>query len=229
MWKTNSGICGKCLTYSEKLYPSFGKWICTSCKNSRPKIGTGNSGLRCTGITDVTPSGNDLCLIKVPKSDGLFGKLFFEHYPNSKGIPGRSLCYLIFKDYECVGIIGANSPPRAYKIFRRYFNNIDETSYVNNNVFRLIKNEKNLGTKVLKLFRNTVHEDYVRKYNQELIGIVTFVEYPRTGAVYKADNWEYLGETEGKRMRRDKITWEKIFEVGTKKLIFGYKYRKETR
>lgn len=225
MWTTKVGKCDRC--WGEfKLFPSFGKWICEKCKQDRPQKGNGNSGLR-SGGTRRRAKTSTLEMVKVPKSDGLFGKLFFEHYPGSKGIPARSLCYLLYDNSICIGIIGVNSPPRNYGIFKRYFEGLDERHFVNNNVFRLINNEKNLGTQVLKLFRNTIRRDYEQKYRDKLLGIVTFVEPPRTGAMYKADNWDYLGETQGKRMKRDKETWEKVFTEGVKKHIFGYKYPKK--
>lgn len=166
-----------------------------------------------------------LTLTRVKKSDGLFGYYYFTHYPESKGIPGRSLCYLAYRGEELVGIVGASSPPNNYKIFRSYFNCSDDTVFVNNNVFRMIVHEKNLGTQVLALFRKKVRTDYLDKYGNGILGIVTFVEPPRSGAIYKADNWDYLGETQGKRMKRDKETWEKVYSQGTVKHIFGYKYR----
>lgn len=223
-WNDTIQKCSKC-GEETRVHPSFGKWICEDCKSKRPKIGTGNSGLRNTGITAVIPTSSDLQLLHVPKSDGLFGKLFFEHYPGSKGIPGRSICYLVYNDYKVVGIIGVNSPPRNYKIFRAFFSATDDLGFVNNNVFRLINNEKNLGTQVLRIFRKQIKIDYEQKYGNKLFGIVTFVEPPRTGAVYKADNWQYLGLTQGKRLRRNSETWAKEISEGTKKLIFVYKYK----
>jgi len=97
---------------------------------------------------------------------------------------------------------------------------------LNNNVFRLIINNPNLGTKVLKLFRNTIYEEYVKQYGK-LIGFITFVEPPRTGAMYKADNWQYLGETQGKTVqKRNMGNWtNKEWGVGTKKHIFGKKIK----
>jgi len=223
-WGEKSGICDRCGKESESLEPAFGKHICGECKTNRPRKGEGNAGLYSTGQLRFTHSAG-LHLDRVPKSDGLFGKLFFEHYPQSKGIVGRALCYLIYNDSVCIGIIGASSPPYNYRKFREYFCIDDENLFLNNNVFRLIENKRNLGTQVLKLFRKRVLVDYLSKYSTNLIGLVTFVEPPRTGAVYKADNWDYLGETEGKRMRRDKDTWAKVYEAGTSKLIFGYKYK----
>lgn len=224
-WKNKKGSCNRCNKYSEKLYPSFGKYICSECKDSRPRKGKGNAGLFSGCSQNFINFEKGLALVRVAKSDQLFGKLFFEHYPNSKGIPGRSLCYLIYNDNILLGIIGVNSPPKNYKIFTKYFNSVDEIHYVNNNVFRLIVNEKNIGTQVLKVFRRKIKIDYELKYGDELVGIVTFVEPPRNGAVYKADNWDYLGETQGKRMTR-REDWEKTFTNGTVKLIYAYKYKK---
>jgi hypothetical protein len=123
----------------------------------------------------------------VKKGNKIFSTLFLQHYPGSRGIMGRSINYLVRLDGEIVGIIGANSPPLNYKKFRAYFDTKDEKVFVNNNVFRLVVTHKNLGTQVLSLFRKTIKRDYKDRYGDDLIGIVTFVEPPRTGAIYKAD------------------------------------------
>lgn len=223
VWTKKFGMCDRCRKESENLKPSFGKHICEKCRSSRPNKGKGNAGL-CSNPQDLFTFESGIHFERVPKSNGLFGYWFFTHYPNSKGIPGRSLCYLIYDDSELIGIIAANSPPSNYKIFRAFFGCDNDNCFVNNNVFRLIKHEKNLGTKVLSRFRKIVAKDYLEKYNERLIGIVTFVEPPRTGAIYKADNWSHLGMTQGKRMRRDPETWEKVFSDGTIKHIYGFKY-----
>jgi len=224
-WTTRIGTCSKCGTGNTKLHPTYGEWICFTCKDNRPHKGRGGSGLTNTGITNYKPNTPDLCLVRVPKSDGLFGKLFFEHYPQSKGIPGRSMCYLVYKDYQVCGIIGVNSPPRRYKKFVEFFDSNDANLIVNNNIFKLINHEKNLGTKVLRLFRGIVRKDYLEKYGENLLGIITFVEPPRDGAIYKADNWSFLGETKGLRVRINPETWESEYTTGTQKLIFAYKYK----
>ena len=62
-----------------------------------------------------------------------------------------------------------------------------------------------------------------------LLGLVTFVEPPRTGAIYKADNWECLGKTQGVSVRRKGDNWyEKQYIKGEKKFIFAYRYKKTT-
>lgn len=126
-----------------------------------------------------------------------------------------------------IGIIGGASPPRNYKLFRKFFNTNSDLSFLNNNVYRLIETPiKNCGTQVLKQFRLRVYNDYKIKYDTTLAGLVTFVEPPRTGAVYKADNWVYLGETQGVEVRRRGVNWmEKTYSIGIKKHIYAYKYK----
>lgn len=166
-----------------------------------------------------------LYLERVPKSNELFGRLFFEHYPGSKGIPGRSFCYVIHNNNCVAGIIGFNSPPSNYKVFRNYFSVDDDNLYMSNNVFRITVTEKNLATRVMKIAREQVQKDHIEKWGYPLIGLVTFVEPPRTGALYKADNWDYLGMSQGIAMKRDKETWEKVYTKDVQKHIYGYKYK----
>lgn len=168
-----------------------------------------------------------LTLLPIKKSHELFVKWYMEHYPNSKGIVGRTLNYLIYINNEPIGIIGGASPPLNYKLFRKYFDTDNEKKFINNNVFRIVnnKNKKNLGTQILKLYRQTIKKDYEKKYQDTLLGIITFVEPPRTGAIYKADNWENLGFTQGISVSRRGEDWyDKKYTQGTKKLIYGYKY-----
>lgn len=161
----------------------------------------------------------------------MYVKWFIEHYPKSKGIVGRQLNYLIYNNGSPIGIIGFASPPLNYKLFHQFFNLQDKPSenakyYLNNNVFRIIITEKNIGTKILKIARNLVYKDYISNYNTQLLGLITFVEPPRTGAMYKADNWTYLGETQGIEVKRRGNNWiNKQYCKGIKKLIFGYKYK----
>ncbi len=207
---------------------SFGKAICPTCKDSRPKLLTGNSGLTNTG-QEIMSFSEGLSLMRVPKSHGLFGNLYFSHYPKSKGIVGRCICYLIFQESQLMGIISGSSPPLNYKHFNNIFGKGNEKYFLNNNAFRLIVNIKNLATQVLKLFRRQIKNDYYLKYGDVLLGLVTFVEPPRTGSCYKADNWIEIGTTEGKRMRRNPISWNKTFVSGIPKKIFAYKYKVVTQ
>jgi hypothetical protein len=180
----------------------------------------------------VAKAQQKIYLKLVPKSHKLYVKWFIEHYPKSKGIVGRQLNFLIYSYGNPIGIIGFASPPLNYKKFNVFFafdTNISSSEnaklFLNNNVFRIVYSEKNLGTQILKLARKNIYKIYQEKYNQKLLGLVTFIEPPRTGSMYKADNWIYIGETDGVEIKRRGENWiNKQYTIGVKKLIYGYKY-----
>ena len=223
-------ICGE----RGKTYSTFGKNKCASCiEKSRTGI-KGNSGMIYRPNDPIQMSllftDNRLVLEIVPKSHQLFAKWYFEHYPQSKGIVGRQLNYIVHYDQNPIGIISGASPPRNYRKFREFFQIENDQAFLNNNVYRIVNkpNDRNIGTKILKAFRLKILNDYREKYDTALVGLVTFVEPPRTGAIYKADNWNYLGETQGISVRRRGSGWmEKEYLKGNKKHIFAYRYRKK--
>jgi hypothetical protein len=221
-------ICSKCGS-KDKVSMTFGKLKCLSCIKKSKTNRKGHSGMIYSKNISVPLSlfNDGLKLECVKKSNDLFVKWYIEHYPQSKGIVGRQINYLIYNGHSPIGIISGASPPLNYLIFRKYFNIHNDLQFLNNNVYRIVEKtkDKNLGTKILKLFRNTIIKDYYNKYKTDLLGLITFVEPPRTGAIYKADNWEYLGKTQGISVRRKGENWfEKQYSKGVKKLIFAYKY-----
>jgi hypothetical protein len=240
-------FCSRCENNSThiKITQTFGKLVCVDCLKKRKKSGIkGNSGM--VYYEDTHPSqycmdllfdvGDKLFIEQVKKSHPLYVKWFIEHYPKSKGIVGRQFNFLIYKKKEPIGIIGFASPPLNYIKFNNYFgftdgNHSENAKYfLNNNAFRLINNEPNLGTQILKLCREQLFNQYHKEYGIILKGLVTFVEPPRSGAMYKADNWDLIGETEGVEVKRRGENWtEKSYQQGNKKLIFGYKYNKKKR
>ena len=224
------GKCSVCKKENIRVFYCFGKLKCKECIEKTKKNIIGHSGMIYHKNTAIQLSFNKgLTLKLVKKSELLYVKWYIEHYPKSKGIVGRQLNYLIYYNSEPIGIIGIASPPLNYKLFKEYFNTDNSKLYVNNNVFRIVNkpNDKNIGTKILKQLRNKIVVDYYKKYKDKLIGIITFVEPPRTGAIYKADNWDYLGMTKGIEVRRRGKNWyNKEFKQGTKKLIFAKKLKK---
>lgn len=221
-----------------KVIETWGKKYCRECYDKKPKKGGGNSGMiavdekRRDGLLSQSSLfSKSLSLEITTKGNKLFATLYLEHYPESKGILGRQLNYFIKREGMVVGIIGVNSPPINYKKFREYFKTDNEKLFVNNNVYRIIKSHKNQATQVLKLLRNKIIKDYKKRYGDVLMGIITFVEPPRTGSIYKADNWDYLGMTQGKKMTRrgDHGKWlNKEWSEGTKKHIYAMKFSKKT-
>lgn len=169
----------------------------------------------------------ELRLVKCNKNDPEFAYFYTTHYPDSLGIIGRQFNYKIFFGNEFIGIIGANSWPFSMIVFRKYFNSENlNTKILNNNVYRVIENKENRGTKILKIFRERLYEDYYKKYKEFLWGLITFVEPPRKGIVYKADNWDYLGMTQGVHVtqRKEDGKGRKFDKEGTKKHIYGMKF-----
>lgn len=237
--------CGK-----KGKYGVWGKYYCKECfiqylGKDPDKIaeegGKGHSGMlampeewvkkQLGQVYMISESYRRPVLQKVPKGNKLFASLYLTHYPQSKGIVGRSLNYLIIYQSKVVGIIGGNSPPYSVKAIDEYFGITKENrddmlvQFLNNEVFRIIRSAKNLATMTLKEFRYQVNHDYLLKYDYPLIGLITFVEPPRTGQIYKADNWNYLGMTKGYgTTRRGKRWFDRKWVHKKPKYIFGYKY-----
>ena len=222
--------CSKC-NEDKKTVKTFGKDMCLACLEKRKTGRKGHSGMIYN--KEIHPSNycnltTGLKLLKVKKSHPLFVKWYIEHYPKSKGIVGRQLNYLIYYNGRPVGIISAVSPPLNYKKFREYFGVTDDLEFVNNGVFRIVKSpKKNFATQVLKAFRIIIKKDYEKQYGSILLGIVTFVEKPRNGGIYLADNWELIGETQGIEVRRRGDSWisKSYTKTDNKKHIFAIKLK----
>jgi hypothetical protein len=58
---------------------------------------------------------------------------------------------------------------------------------------------RNLASRVLALAAGQVGEDFAGRYGERVVLLETFVEIPRhRGTCYRAANWRYLGETQGR-------------------------------
>ena len=127
------------------------------------------------------------------------------HYIPNRGAVGQQLHYLVILDREIVGIISAGAAAYAVSCRDDFFGITKENrnpalnSIVDNTVFRLEKRLPNLGTQVLSMWRHRVEIDWFQRYGVKVAGFETFiVETPqRVGAMYKADNWTYVGRTAG--------------------------------
>jgi hypothetical protein len=117
---------------------------------------------------------------------------------------GRRIDWLIYNNTQLVGMIGIGSsvypPPKdllrhlgVSKIeYKTMFNTI-----ANNWRFCMSHSIKNAGTQILKLLRNDAPLAWKAKYGDDLTHIITFVGADKSGAVYKADNWQAIGHTSG--------------------------------
>lgn len=156
-------------------------------------------------------------LIQTKKSDEQVLYLMSIHYSKPKGFVGRQLIYKIYEDDKFLGVIVGGSAtlhlPNRNEFFgdTYYLNGI-----INNNFFHLIENhsDKNLGTKVLALWRKQVVKDWEERYKDKVIGFESLVELPRTGAIYKADNWTVVGQTKGFTCKRVSGTEKGVYSGG---------------
>ena len=128
---------------------------------------------------------------------------YHSYVPTSKSV-GRRIDWLISVDGEIVGMIGIGSatyPPckdvlEKLNITKREYKDIFN-SIANNWRFCMMKSIKNVGTMVLKELRKQAPIEWKNRFGDELKYLVTFVGGNNNGAVYKADNWELIGETAG--------------------------------
>ena len=120
----------------------------------------------------------------------------------------RRINWLVYENSSgnLIGALGINSAILAMSVRDTYIGWNKEqkrkhlNSVGNNYRFCLIKDhitEKNIGTKVLKEYRIQSALRWKEKYGDDLILIETLVKPPWSGAIYKADNWLYVGMTKG--------------------------------
>ena len=168
-------------------------------------------------------------LIQCKRSNPQYQAIRNRHYIPNHGSVGQQLHYLIFLDGECIGIISGGGAAYAVKCRDDYFGitkdnrNIALNGIIDNTVFRLEKNIPNLGTQILSKWRRQVVIDWEQRYNVKPCGFETFVieNDRRKGSMYKADNWTYVGETQGST-KFHKHGMDKQFIRGEveKKLVF---------
>ena len=144
-------------------------------------------------------------LIRCKRSNPEYQEIRDRHYIPNHGTFGQQIHYLIKLDGETVGIISGASAVYAVKARDDYFGLTKENkrvalnSIINNTVFRLEKNLPNLGTQILAMWRKQIAADWEAQYHVRVHGFETFVieNETRKGCMYKADNWEYVGQTKG--------------------------------
>tara|TARA_A100001515_G_scaffold136973_1_gene129201 strand:- start:567 stop:1142 length:576 start_codon:yes stop_codon:yes gene_type:complete len=187
-----------------------------------------------------------LIKLEIVKSDvqkNMVKRIIEKHHsyvPSHQSV-GRRIDWLIYNDdtfpLEAVGMIGIGSsvyPPP--KDMLRYMN-LSKSQYkdvfnsVSNNWrFCMRKSIKNGGTQILKELRKLAPIAWKSKYGDDLKYLITFVGGGNNGAVYKADNWDMVGETAGlPKHKSSSMKWntkeqlKKLFVKPTgedKKLIF---------
>lgn len=139
------------------------------------------------------------------RSDPRYQAIRDRHYVENNGAYAQQIHFLIHYKREIVGIISGGSAAYATTVRDAFFKitpeNRDQVlnGIVDNTVFRLELTEKNLATRVLSIWRKVIVQVWEDMYGVTVYGFETFVveEDHRKGALYKADNWTFLGQTVG--------------------------------
>ena len=141
----------------------------------------------------------------VKRTDPIYQQIRSRHYIPNNGAIGQQIHYLIYLDDDVAGIISGGSAAYAVASRDEYFGitkdnrQVALNGIVDNTVFRLEKNLPNLGTQILALWRRQIARDWERKYGVKVAGFETFIieNERRKGSMYKADNWQFVGQTNG--------------------------------
>jgi hypothetical protein len=132
---------------------------------------------------------------------------YHSYVPTSKSV-GRRIDWLIYDDVgfpvRAIGMIGVGSsvypPPKAileYMLLTKFQYKDIFNTIANNWRFCMVKSIPNAGSQILKQLRQLAPVEWKKKYGDELKNLITFVGGGNNGTVYKADNWEMIGETAG--------------------------------
>lgn len=168
-------------------------------------------------------------LERVKRSNPLYQEFRDRHYVPNHGAVGQQIHYLIWLDGECVGIISGGSAAYAVGCRDKFFGISKENRQVglngiiDNTVFRLEKNVPNLGTQILSRWRKQVAEDWEELYGVKVCGFETFVieNERRKGSMYLADNWTFVGETQGStKFHQHGVEKQFVRRDVEKKLVF---------
>lgn len=168
-------------------------------------------------------------LERVRKNDIRYQEVRSRHYVENHGAVGQQIHYLIWIDHKICGIISGGSAAYAVRCRDDFFGitkenrNVALNGIVDNTVFRLERNEPNLGTQILASWRRRIAADWWDTYGVRVAGFETFVveEPHRKGKIYLADNWEFVGWTEGStKFHQHGITKEFLRIQTGKKLVF---------
>jgi len=145
----------------------------------------------------------------VRKDDSLLWNAYIErhHYLGHQLLPGAQLRYFVRAAGHIVAALGFGASawktkPRDVSIGWSSEQRRRRLHLVVNNARFLILpwiNCRNLASRILALVSRRLAQDWYARYAYRPVLLETFVEKPRfAGTCYKAANWQYLGDTQGR-------------------------------
>ncbi len=143
------------------------------------------------------------------KVDSLLWNAFIErhHYLGHQLIPGAQLRYFVRSAEQILALFSFGASAWKIKPRDEFIGWSQERRrrslhlIVNNARFLLLPwiHSHNLASRVLALISRRLPDDWYARYGYRPVLLETFVEKPRfVGTCYKAANWLYLGDTQGR-------------------------------
>lgn len=155
------------------------------------------------------------------------------HYLGHQLIPGAQLRYFVRAGDQVVALLsfGASAwktKPRDDLIgWNAEQREKNLHLIVNNSRFLILPwiRRKNLASRVLAIISRRLPQDWQAAYAYSPVLLETFVEKPRfTGTCYKAANWQYLGDTQGRgKLDRYNLCSKPVKSVWIYPLVSDYR------
>lgn len=129
------------------------------------------------------------------------------HYLGYQPLPGAQLRYIAQANDQVIALLGFGAAAWKTAPRDRFIGWTDQQRrdrlhlVVNNARFLILPwvQCRNLASRVLAMATRRLPDDWLQRYNYRPVLLETFVEIPRfRGTCYRATNWIYLGETQGR-------------------------------
>jgi hypothetical protein len=144
-----------------------------------------------------------------PRRDSLLWNAYIQrhHYLGHQLLSGAQLRYFVRCAGEIVALMsfGASAwktrPRDEFIGWTREMRERNLHLIINNARFLILPwiKYRNLASRILSLVAKRLPDDWEARYTYRPVLLETFVEKPRfTGTCYKAANWHYLGDTQGR-------------------------------
>jgi hypothetical protein len=154
------------------------------------------------------------------------------HALGDKNVYGSQIRYMITSEGIELGCMLFSASSWALAPREKWIGwNIDDKKHrlhliINNARFILFPwiRVRNLASRALSIASKQIRQDWLDEYCYAPVLMETFVEPPHLGTIYKASNWVYLGETQG-RGRNDRYNENAL----TRKAIFMYPLQRDFR
>ncbi len=157
----------------------------------------------------------EITIAETPEEKKIADNIVINHhsYVASARTVGRCLKYLIHYEDRIVGTfwIGSGFKPTPKAILNHFGMGQKEYDGIFNRVadnkrFCMAERIPNIGSQILKLVRTRAKTDWMNRYGDELIAIITTIGSSHNGSVYLADNWKTIGVTAGLPANRKSVS-----------------------